>query len=299
MSTVPVLRAAHVRRSPADAFRLFTDQIGAWWPLPTHGLFGDRAGGLSFVDGRLVERSVGGDETVWAEVVAWEPPTRLVMTWHPGRDDGPASTVEVHFVGDDDGTRVEVTHHGWEAFGERAAAARGSYVGPNAWGFVLDHYADVADRDHPGAEGLAALHEAYDTFFAEAERGGFGPAADGGWSAAQVVAHMIVNDETVAAVTRSLIAGKVVAFENAAGNDTTVLDAVVARAGGDLGALVARGVLLGRLDDEQLATPVPCHLLDGGEVRFDQPMPWGQMMLGVQPTRHVPGHTAQLSALRT
>lgn len=305
MPTAPVLRAAHVRRAPADAFRLFTDQIGAWWPLPTHGLFGDRAGGLAFEEGRLVERAVDGSPTVWGEVLAWDPPHRLVVTWHPGRSDGPMSTVTVTFAGDDTGTRVELRHDGWESFGERFEAARQSYAGPSAWGSVLDHYADVADRDAAEPAGVAALRAAYEAFFAVAERGGFGPPPAGEWSAGEVVAHVAVNDGLVAAVTQGLVHGRTITFDNAVSNDLAVLDAFVARADGltdlvDLGRRRAETVclLLARLDDEQLATAVPCHLVDGGTLMVDQPLPWGRLMLGVQVEHHLPAHTAQLDALR-
>ena len=46
----PVLRSAQVARPLEEAFEVFTQQIGAWWPLPTHGIFGADAGGLGFED---------------------------------------------------------------------------------------------------------------------------------------------------------------------------------------------------------------------------------------------------------
>ncbi len=55
--------------------------------------------------------------------------------------------------------------------------------------------------------------------------------------------------------------------------------------------------LIDRLDAEQLATQVRCHLVDGGQVVLDGPMPWSTL-LEIQAQRHVPGHTAQLRALR-
>jgi hypothetical protein len=58
--TPPVLAAVDVRWPQADAFRIFTERIGAWWPLPTHGCFGDKAAGLRFADGQLVEEKVLG-----------------------------------------------------------------------------------------------------------------------------------------------------------------------------------------------------------------------------------------------
>ena len=307
MTTAPVLRAAHVDRPPAESFRLFTEHTGAWWPLPTHGLFGAASGGVAFADGELVERSVTGETAVWAQVLAWDPPHRLALAWHPSAaDDGPHGIVEVTFVGSGDGTRVELVHHGWEAYGDRAAAVRRSYVGPSAWGLVLDGFADAADRRQP-SDAVAALAGAYDAFFAEALAGPFGEAADGGWNAAQVVAHVAVNDDGMAAMCRALVrGGPVSTFENEAANDRAVLDATVAGAGGRLDALVALGraraavlcLLLDRLDDEQLATPVPVRLVDDGLVVLDRAVPWGPFATGTQASFHLPLHTAQLRALR-
>jgi uncharacterized protein YndB with AHSA1/START domain len=143
--TVPVLASVHVRRSPVDAFRVFTDRIADWWPLPTHGCFGDKAAGLGFDDGRLVERSADGDLEIWGEVLTWEPPRRFAVTWHPGRPDAPHSVVEVEFRADADGTRVELTHSGWEAYGDRAAEARAAYDGPDAWALVLGLFRQAAE----------------------------------------------------------------------------------------------------------------------------------------------------------
>lgn len=307
MSIAPVLRATHVRRPADQAFALFTDRIGAWWPLPTHGLFGARSAGLAFEDGRLVERSVDGESTVWGEVLVWDPPQRLTVTWHPGHgDDGPASTVDVTFVPDPDGTRVELAHHGWQAFGADAMARRASYVGPSAWGLVLDHFADLGDRTAPDAE-LAALREGYGELFAEATAGGFGPPPAGEWTAEQVVAHIAVNDGLMAAVCRSLIhQAEAPRFENEVSNDPAVLDRMVEAGSGDLGRLVDLGrqraeqlvLLLGRLDPEQRAAPVHARLVDHGQVRLDEPRPWWSLAVGVQTGFHLPSHTEQLRSLR-
>ena len=308
MTIAPVLRAAHVGQTPAEAFRLFTEQIGAWWPLPTHGLFGPRSGGVSFDRGTVVERSVTGERAVWAEVTAWEPPHRFVLAWHPGHSDGPRSEVEVTFVGDADGTRVELVHRGWDGFGETAVAARRSYTGPSAWGFVLDHYADVADRQShaASADALAALAAAYDAFFAEALDGRFGVPAAGEWTAERVVAHVATNDDAMAAVCRALINGGTPTFGNETCHDEAALDGLVDRAGGTMVDVVAVGrvraatmrLLLGRLDDDQLATAVAAHLTDHGNVVLDAPVPWGTLALATETGFHLPLHTEQLRSLR-
>lgn len=200
----PVLRTATVVRPPEEAFAVFTEMIGAWWPLQTHGVFGTRSGGVRFTGGRLVEMAVDGTETTWANVLVWKPPTRLVLAWHPGRTDGPASRVEVSFVAVESGTRVEIQHDGWEDFGQDGSRRRRGLVGPNAWGYVLDHLADLSEPREDGPD-VAALTAGYDAFFAEAERGGFGPPPQGAWNVEQVVAHVALNDLAMSAVGHALV----------------------------------------------------------------------------------------------
>ena len=189
----PVLRATWVHRPVDEAFQVFTDEIAAWWPLPTHGLFGPKAGGVEFRDGKLIEQSTDGSIAIWVEVRVWDPPQRLVMSWHPGRTEAEASEVEVIFSPDGEGTRVFLEHRGWEAFGAQAKEHRRGYVGPGTWGAVLEHFADVAEP-RMDAPDLSELEAAYQTFWATAEEGGFAAPTDDGWSAEQVLAHVALND---------------------------------------------------------------------------------------------------------
>jgi len=134
---VPVVRVVHVRRRPEDAFRIFTADIGSWWPMETHSVFG--AAGRVAVEGmEIVERSGLGERTVWAEIEEWSPPRLLVLSWHPGTDPAKPTRVEVAFSPDGDGTRVELTHTGWESLGERAEEARRSYE--QGWVAVLESF---------------------------------------------------------------------------------------------------------------------------------------------------------------
>ena len=302
----PILRSAQVDRGVEDAFDVFTRLIGAWWPLATHGVFGDHSGGISFEDGRLVERAVDGRVSVWGEVLAWEPPHRILFTWHPGRDEDDASEVEVRFARDGVGTRVELEHRGWEAFGESAMPRRRGYVGPGAWGHVLDHFADGAE-ERPEGVNLSVLDGAYATFFEEAERGGFGPPPDGEWDAGQVVAHVALNDLAMTAVAQAIVQGRgELVFANEVCQDRAVLDAFVQDAG-DLSQLVARArsisavarAATARLDRSRLATPVHCRMLHDGTVVLDEPVHWGRIAVHTQATRHLPAHTGQLRDLRT
>lgn len=300
----PVIRAAWIDRTADDAFRVFTDEIGAWWPLPTHGLFGDRSGCVVFRDGKLVEQAVDGAEVVWGEVSTWDPPTRLVIAWYPGRDATEASEVEVLFEPHNDGTRVVIEHRGWQAFGEDAVNRRRDYVGPNAWGYVLDHYADSAEP-HPDSVDVRDLSAAYDEFFAEAERGGFGSSPDGEWNAEQVIAHVALNDAAMLCVCQAMVHGGETRFENEVCQDPDVLANYIEEAG-TMAVLIERGrslsacvlASLQRLSSDQLQHEVHCCLSHDGQPLVDRPMPWAAVAVETQAAMHLPAHIDQLRNLR-
>jgi uncharacterized protein YndB with AHSA1/START domain len=143
--TATVRKSVTVRRRPDDAFRLFTDGIGTWWPLETHSPSEGRGETVVMeprVGGRLYERTRDGEEPVWGEVLVWEPPSRLVFSWHLG---GPVTTeVELRFTADGDATRVDLEHRGWERHGDRAAELHASY--DSGWDYVFgERYASAAD----------------------------------------------------------------------------------------------------------------------------------------------------------
>ena len=126
---------------PCDArraFDYFTRDIARWWPLARYSCAEANAATVAFEPregGRLVETARDGTEHPWGTVTTWEPGRRVEFTWHPGRDVATAQRVEVVFRAAGDGTRVTLTHGGWEALGERAATAREAYR--NGWPTVL------------------------------------------------------------------------------------------------------------------------------------------------------------------
>jgi uncharacterized protein YndB with AHSA1/START domain/uncharacterized protein YciI len=157
---VPIRRQVVVRGAAASAFEVFTAEVGAWWPMGVHSVYGKDAT-VAFAGERLVERGPEGDEAVWGEVLDWDPPSRLRITWHPGSDPAKASEVEVTFA-ELPGDQVLVTleHRGWERFTD-PVAARAEYN--RGWPHVLAGYADLASSETPVLRGegplwLALLH---------------------------------------------------------------------------------------------------------------------------------------------
>jgi uncharacterized protein YndB with AHSA1/START domain len=138
-----VRRSVTVNRSVEDAFRLFTEGISTWWPFETHSIGKDGADPDEAVfegreGGRLYERMADGHTSHWATVLAWEPPSRVVLSWEL-RPDRPATVVEVRFSPAGDGTRVDLEHRGWERLGDQAREAKAGY--DTGWEVVLGHYA--------------------------------------------------------------------------------------------------------------------------------------------------------------
>jgi len=117
-----------VRLDAATTFRVFTEEIDAWWRRgPAYRVAGHRRGVICIepgVGGRLFESIEHDDEqdgtpqrvVETGRVTAWEPPRRLVVEWRGGNfAPGEKTEVEVSFEPRDTGTLVTVTHRGWSA----------------------------------------------------------------------------------------------------------------------------------------------------------------------------------------
>lgn len=140
----PVVKTRIVPLDPARAFELFTTEIARWWPVATHAI-SDQVADVRFegrVGGRVVEVAADGTEYAWADVLAWDPPHRFALSWHPNPNPEAASTIEVRFTAAAGGTEVRLEHRGWEEFGERAAELREQYE--SGWEVVLRPFVDAA-----------------------------------------------------------------------------------------------------------------------------------------------------------
>ena len=141
----PIRQSVTVDRPAEHAFRVFTEQIDRWWPLGRHSVFGDRAATVTVEQrrgGRIVERSVDGEEASWGEILVWEPPRRIVINWHPNPDATVSTEIELRFAAENGSARVELEHRGWERLGDEADEARSSYE--SGWPGVLARFTDAA-----------------------------------------------------------------------------------------------------------------------------------------------------------
>jgi uncharacterized glyoxalase superfamily protein PhnB len=124
-----------VRVAPADAFRIFTEEIDAWWVRgPANFYDGARARGMRLepgVGGRFLQVNTGAEDRELGCITAWEPGTRLAY------ETGDGATVEVRFEPAADGTRVTVEQRG---------------PGMSAWPNILRWFVHRADHGYRAVE---------------------------------------------------------------------------------------------------------------------------------------------------
>jgi uncharacterized protein YndB with AHSA1/START domain len=127
-----------------EAFALWSEGIASWWPTG-HSVSADPELVVHFEPrpgGRIFERTPGGEEHDWGEVVTWEPPRRLVYLWHLRFDRADATEVEVSFAPHDEGAEVTIVHRGWERLG--AAGPERRERNRHGWAGVTERFAEAA-----------------------------------------------------------------------------------------------------------------------------------------------------------
>jgi uncharacterized protein YndB with AHSA1/START domain len=134
-----------------EAFSVFTEGIGSWFPaeynlLPVEiaeRVFEPRVGG------HVYDRGVDGSECHWARVLAYEPPDKVVISWDIGprweieTDLDKTSEVEVRFISEaPERTRVELEHRNLDRHGEGWQQTRDSVGGDGGWPGCLRAFAE-------------------------------------------------------------------------------------------------------------------------------------------------------------
>jgi uncharacterized protein YndB with AHSA1/START domain len=146
-----VRREITVNAPPERAFSVFAERFDVWWPRGHH--IGDAEMQEAIIEpragGRWYERGVDGSECDWGEVLAYDPPHRLLLSWHLNGewaydpDPAHASEVEVTFTPAGEGTRVELVHRHFERHGASAEGLRRGVSADGGWGGLLELYAKL------------------------------------------------------------------------------------------------------------------------------------------------------------
>jgi len=140
-----------VRATPEKAFAVFTEGFDRWWPR-SHSI-GDaplkRATIEPKAGGRWYSLTEDGVEHDWGEVLAWEPPGRLLLAWRLNADfaydPSLLTEVEVRFADAGAGeTRVDFEHRGLERLGAGDAANRVRSGMDAGWATILDSFQSAA-----------------------------------------------------------------------------------------------------------------------------------------------------------
>lgn len=144
-----VRSSVHVPVSAEEAFRVFTEAFGSWWPA-AYTWSGEALEAIAIeggAGGRCFERGPQGFECDWGRVLAWDPPRRVTFAWQisptrvPEPDPSRASEVDVTFRDGDGGTTVELVHRGFGHHGEGAAGYRDAMGSEHGWPLILERFA--------------------------------------------------------------------------------------------------------------------------------------------------------------
>jgi uncharacterized protein YndB with AHSA1/START domain len=147
----PVRKQIVVAAPQERAFRVFTQNVDAWWPKSHHiGKTPMKAAVIEpKVGGRWYEVGEDGAECDWGKVLVWEAPRRIVLCWQISAEwkyDATLETeVEVTFTAEGSrSTRVNLEHRNLERFGEAADKLRTSFDSPGGWAGILESFAGKA-----------------------------------------------------------------------------------------------------------------------------------------------------------
>lgn len=144
-----VRKVVSVHAPQMVAWRVFTEQMGTWWPLASYKIGQANAVDAMIepcVGGRWYERGDDGSICQWGSVLAWEPPSRLVLSWDISADwqyDPTLKTeIEVRFHAEDSNrTRVELEHRHLDRYGVHRDKMRAIFDIQGDWGKVLEAFA--------------------------------------------------------------------------------------------------------------------------------------------------------------
>lgn len=139
----PVVKTIDVPCPQDRAFDIFTRDINRWWPRDRHSVsamdHGATAQAITLepqVGGAITETGHDGTLHRWGTVTTFDPHDQLTLAWHINSPAEEATIVDIRFEPLSNGTRVTLSHHGWEVLGARAEAMRDGY--DNGWVSVFE-----------------------------------------------------------------------------------------------------------------------------------------------------------------
>ena len=155
MSIAPIRTSVTTKAPPPRAFELFASHMGEWWPK------GMTTGANPAADivveprpgGRWFERDAQGVETRWGDVIAWDPPRRLLLAWRLNArftyDPDLLTEVELTFRPlPEGGTQVDLEHRDLARLGVDAAGLAPRMQ--DGWTTIITAFAAMASSAQQG-----------------------------------------------------------------------------------------------------------------------------------------------------
>lgn len=134
----PVTKEALIPGSLQVIFDRFTKDINLWWPFESHSMGRGNSESLTFpahAGGRITESLKDGRRHIWGAVTLYEPPLRMIFSWHPGRPAQEATEIEVSFEAVGDAVKIRLVHRGWRILAAEPVNWRAEY--DKGWDIVF------------------------------------------------------------------------------------------------------------------------------------------------------------------
>jgi uncharacterized protein YndB with AHSA1/START domain len=151
MTIAPIKKTLVVEAPAERAFRVFTANMGTWWPKEHH--IGKSALADCVIEpkvgGRWFEKGEDGSTCEWGKVLAWDPPKKVILAWQLNAewtyDANFVTEVEVTFHAEGPKrTRVEFEHRNLERFGAKAGEQRKAMDA--GWTGILESFKGTAQK---------------------------------------------------------------------------------------------------------------------------------------------------------
>ncbi|SDF20853.1 Activator of Hsp90 ATPase homolog 1-like protein [Blastococcus aurantiacus] len=153
----PIRQSTLVRSGAEHTFAVFTGRLADWWPLVPFSVGRERVREVTLeprAGGRVYETWDDGTTHEWGQILEWQPPSGLTMTWNAT---GTPTCVELRFTALAARlTEVQLEHRGWDALTDRElgedCALPGGYLGGSfaqGWATILGRLQDAAATTEP------------------------------------------------------------------------------------------------------------------------------------------------------
>jgi uncharacterized protein YndB with AHSA1/START domain len=140
------------------AFKTWVEGLDSWWPRSHH--IGEAEMAEAIIEprggGRAYEKGVDGSECDWGNVLVYEPPSRLVVSWQINGDwkydpdPSKGSEYEVRFIAEGPTTtRVEFEHRNLERHGDDAPKLFEAFNSEGGWHGLMTKFAERAAATSP------------------------------------------------------------------------------------------------------------------------------------------------------